>query len=412
MDHNAPISGLDDLDRHLDALLALPSNAPPTATPASVRFDPALFDTVELQLTEGNIPALIPRLLPKIVGVLQNPVAVGSEANAGVLSSIAIKLLGPVSFRDALTLASEANLVAALGADAAPATNVLAMTVVHKASGGSNTASQRRAGAAEDITRLSTMNALLSALVVRWLASPAVEVGECGSRVIGDLLDVDCPLPPVRYTATQHEPGRGINGSLSGIATTTIAPPSPLRTRPGQGQLWNRLLHDPAFYRDVLVALCRGTHPETSGNTHQQSIAQGRVLRLVPRLAALNLAAVAAGSESLLQFVALQMVDTSDVLMHLSMVDFYETLVSVLRVAALARRVSSAATGSEDSGNNVDYTIEVLRTLLRTATAQDPELLQSLQSLPDRTVPEEADELRDWLRQILPASATRVSGWQ
>ncbi|KAL1897156.1 hypothetical protein Sste5346_004361 [Sporothrix stenoceras] len=411
MDNIAPISGLDDLDQHLDALLAIPENSPPTNTPASVQLDPALFDAVELQLTEANIPALVPRLLPKIIGVLQNPVAVGSEANAGVLSSIAIKLLGPVSFSDALTLASEAQLVAALGADAAPATNVLAMTVIHKASGGSNTASRRRVGAAEDISRLSTMDALLSALTVRWLASPAVEVGECGSRVIGDLLDVDCPLPPVRYTATQNEPGRGVNGSLNGIATTTIAPPSPLRNTPGQCRLWNRLLQDPALYKDVFVALCRGTHPETAGNAHQQSIAQGRVLRIVPRLAALNLTAVATGSESLLQFVALHMVDSSDVLMHLSLIDFYETLVSVLRVAANATPVSGA-TGGDNGGNNVDYTIEVLRTLLRTATAQDPELLQSLESLSDRTVPEEADELRDWLRQILPASATRVARWQ
>lgn len=411
MDHNAPISGLDDLDRHLDALLALPATA--ATTPAAVQLDSALFDAVELQLTEANIPAVIPRLLPKIVGVLQNPAAVSSEANAGILSSIAIKLLGPVSFSDALALASEANLIAALSADAAPATNVLAMTVIHKASGGSNTASRRRVGAAEDIARLSTMDALLAALTVRWLASPAVEVGEYGGRVLGDLLDIDCPLPPVRYSATRGgQSEREINGSLSGIATTTITPSSPLRTVPGQGRLWNRLLQDPALYKDVLVALCRGTHQEIAGNAHQLSIAQGRVLRLLPRLAALNLVAVATGSESLLQFVALHMVDTSDVLLHLSLVDFHETLVSVLRVTSTATPVSGAASGNNNGGNNVDYTIEVLRTLLRTATAQDPELLQSLQSLPDRTVPEEADDLRDWLRQILPASATRVAGWR
>ncbi|CAK7210869.1 hypothetical protein SCUCBS95973_000935 [Sporothrix curviconia] len=405
MDGNAPISGLDELSQHLDALLSLSVSSPPTTAPPAVQLDPALVDTVALQLTDANIPPLIPRLLPKIVGVLQNPAAVGSEAHAAVLCAIAKKLLGPVSFQDALALASEPILVAALGADAAAATNVLAMTVVHKAAG----RAPRRMGVADDMARLAGMDALLAALVVRWLASPSVEVGECGSRVLGDLLDVDCPLPPVRYVSPVSAPG--VNGSLSGIATTSVGlPPPSLRTVAGQGRLWRRLLQDPAFYTDILLAVCQGTHPSVAGNAHQQSIAQGRVLRLLPRLATLHLAAVATGPESLLQFAALHMVDTSDVLMHLSLVDFYETLVSVLRVASTAQPVSGSNANAE--GNNVDYIIEVLRTLLRTATAQDPMLLQSLHTLPDRTVPEEADELREWLRQVLQAPATRVSGWQ
>ncbi|CAK7204698.1 hypothetical protein SEUCBS139899_007457 [Sporothrix eucalyptigena] len=405
MDSNAPISGLDDLDRHLDALLALPPATTATAAPPAVQLDPALFDNVELQLTEANIPALVPRLLPKIVGVLQNPAAVGSEANAAVLCSVATKLLSPVPFQDALGLASEDILVAALGGDAAPATNVLAMTVIHKAAG----RPPRRLGVAEDVARLAGMDALLSALVVRWLASPAVEVGECGSRVLGDLFDIDCPLPPVRYV--QSAGSSAINGSLSGIATTSVGPPPPsLRTTVGQGLLWRRLLQEPAFYNGILLAVCHGTHSAVAGNAHQQSIAQGRVLRLLPRLAVLNLSAVATGSESLLQFAALHMVDTSDMLMHLSLIDFYETLVSVLRVASTARPASGNS--SDNTSNSADYIVEVLRALLRAATVQDPLLLQSLQTLPDRTVPEEADELRDWLRQILPITATRVAGWQ
>ncbi|CAK7240428.1 MAG: hypothetical protein STHCBS139747_001869 [Sporothrix thermara] len=412
MDGNAPISGLDDLEQHLDALLALTAASSPTGEPPAVQLDPALVDAVELQLTEANIPPLIPRLLPKVVGVLQNPAAVTSEAQAAVLCSIATKLLGPVSFQDALGLASEPVLVAALGADAAAATNMLAMTVIHKAAG----RAPRRVGVAEDVARLAGMDALLAALVVRWLASPAVEVGECGGRVLGDLLDVDCPLPPVRYvvsSAAASASAGAINGSLSGIATTSVGPPPPsLRTVPGQGRLWRRLLQDPAFYTDVLLAVCRGTHPAVAGNAHQQSIAQGRVLRLLPRLATLHLEAIATGAQSLLAFAALHMVDTSDVLMHLSLVDFFETLVSVLRVAATAQPQAQSTNAAAASGNNADYIVEVLRTLLRTATAQDPMLLQALQTLPDRTVPEEADELRDWLRQVLQAPATRISGWQ
>ncbi|CAK7565770.1 MAG: hypothetical protein SEPTF4163_003697 [Sporothrix epigloea] len=405
MDGIRPIAGLDDLDHHLDALLAL-SATPPTTAPPAAQLNPALVDAVELQLNESNIPPLIPRLLPKVVGVLQNPAAVGSEAHAAVLCSIAEKILGPVSFQDALSLASEPVLIAALGADAAAATNLLAMTVIHKAVG----RAPRRLGVVENIARLADMKALLAALVVRWLASPAVEVGECGGRVLGDLLDVDCPLPPVRYVSPASL--TTANGSLSGIATTSVGPPSPsLRSVPGQGLLWRILLQESAFYTDILVAICQGSHPSVAGNQHQQSIAQGRVLRLLPRLATLHLEAVATGPQSLLTFAALNMVDKSDALMHLSLIDYYESLVSVLRVVASAQPVPGS--GSEDGvSNNADYIIEVLRTLLRTATAQDPMLLQSLQTLPDRTVPEEADELREWIRQVLQVPAIRVAGWQ
>ncbi|CAK7265695.1 hypothetical protein SEPCBS119000_001649 [Sporothrix epigloea] len=401
------ISGLDDLDRHLDALLALSATSPPTSAPPAAQLNPTLVETVELQLNETNIPPLIPRLLPKVVGVLQNPAAVGSAAHAAILCSIAQKILGPVSFQDALSLASESVLIEALGAGAAAATNVLAMNVIHKAAG----RAPRRVGVAEDVARLADMKALLAALIVRWLASPTVEVGECGGRVLGDLLDVDCPLPPVRYVSPASL--ASANGSLSGIATASLGPPPPsLRRVPGQGRLWQSLLQDPAFYADILIAICQGTHPSVAGNTQQRSIAQGRVLRLLPRLATLHLAAVATGPQSLLTFAALHMVDTSDELMHLSLVDFYESLVSVLRVAASAQSVSASGNGDGTVANSRDYIIEVLRPLLRTATAQEPMLLQSLQTLPDRTVPEEADNLREWLRQVLQVPATRIAGWQ
>ncbi len=421
MDALAPVAGLDALDRHLDALLALPPTAP-TAAPAAdadaVRLDPALFDAVELQLTDANSAALAPRLLPKAVALLQHPAAIASAPRGNgpaVVCALAGRLLGPVPFDAALGLASEDVLVAALSADAAAATSVLAMDVVHKAAALTVKPLPRRsAQAAANLARLAGMGALLEALVVRWLAAPAVEVGERGSRVLGDLLDMDCPLPVPAPPAQLQQPGRHVNGSLSGIVSTAPPPPvlTTLRNAPGRGVLWRRFLADgraASLVAAAVVPVCRGTHPAVAGNAHQQTIAQGRLLRLLPRLAALHLAAVASpasaggGSrtDSLLHFAALHMVDTSDVLMHRSLVDFFEALVSVLRLAAEA-----AADGAQ-----ADYIAEVLRTLLRAATAGDAELLHQLQTLPERTAPEEADALRAWLRQVLPGTATRVAGW-
>lgn len=286
---------------------------------------------------------------------------------------MAIKLLGPVSFTQVLSLASEESLIQALQS-LAPSANILAMTVLEKAA--------RSPG---DAAILSSMADLLAAFLRRWLAAPQVEVGEKGGRVLGDLLDIDCelPPPPSQDTQQQQEPLHRV-----------------LRKAPGQGKMWRRLFHDRDVY-NLVIALCSGRDAETAASPHQLSLAQGRLLRVLPRLAALNLPAVAASDVSasgrgLLPFAALQMVDRRDALMHLSLVDFFEALVSVTRVAERSA-----------------YQAETLRRLLREATADDDVLRAALAGLPDRTVPEEADALRSWLAEIMPQQGTRVGGhWE
>jgi hypothetical protein len=80
------------------------------------------------------------------------------------------------------------------------------------------------------------------------------------------------------------------------------------------------------------------------------------------------------------------MVDAEDVLMHLNLVDFFETLVSVTRVA-------ENRTGDTDAK---------LRELIRTAVGGDEQLTAALRSLPDRTVEEEAEPLREYINTLLP----------
>lgn len=244
------------------------------------------------------------------------------------------------------------------------------------------------------------MGNVVAAFVRRWLAAPQVEVGEKGSRVLGDVLDVDCELPPSR-----HGMANGDSGPHSQIT---------LRRAPGQGAMWRRVFQDRAIY-GLIIDLCSGHDADTANASKQLSLAQGRLLRILPRLAALNLTAVSApsqiadggrmvngtsttssssgGRRSLLQFAALDMVDKSDVLMALSVVDFFEAFVSITRV-------------SPDSPGK----IVAIRALLRDAMADDDDMLKvALLSLPDRTVPEEADDLRRWLREILPGGSSRVA---
>ncbi|KAK3361224.1 hypothetical protein B0T24DRAFT_562819 [Lasiosphaeria ovina] len=367
-----PISGLDELEKHVDDLVQDPS----------IPLNAKLFDDVELQLTESNTPAVIVRFLPKLTAILKQ-----YTEDPTVLASLAIKLLRPVSFIQVLSLASEESLVQALDSPA-PAANLLAMTVIHKA-----------AASSADVAIFSTMTSVVVSFIRRWLAAPQVEVGQKGGIVLGDLLDVDCelPMPPV--------PGR--------TATHTELV---LRKSPGQGKLWRRLFTDRAIYT-LLVALCAGRHADTSANAHQLSLAQGRVLRILPRLAALNLRTVSQSGiiattavnvtnghgesdrsipkpkqgEGLLQFAALRMVDKSDALMHLSLVDFFEAFVSLMRVTEYSA-----------------HKVEVARALLCEAIEDDLVLKEALLSLPERIVPEEADDLRRWLQEVMPGEAIRV----
>ncbi|KAI1646662.1 uncharacterized protein F4817DRAFT_359255 [Daldinia loculata] len=341
------VTGVEELEKHLDELISDP-NLEPTLK---------LFDDVELQLTDANIPPLIPRLLPKITEILKQ-----YQQDPKILCSLAIKLLRPLTFTQILSLASEEALIQALRSPA-PSANILAMTVLEKAT--------KSPG---DAAILARMNSIVTHFLIQWLSAPQVEVGEKGSRVLGDLLDVDCDTRP--------PDGLSVNGMEIAI-----------RKPPGQGLLWRRIFYDRDVYE--LILSLWANHPL---GIQQQSLAQGRLLRILPRLTALNFRAVtwsdftdlnqkyakSNGNGGLLHFAALSMVDKEDMLLHLTLIDFFEALLSIQRVTPFST-----------------YKIDTLKSLVRDATAQDNALKAAILTLPERTVPEEADDLRQFIREIL-----------
>ncbi|KAF3005300.1 hypothetical protein E8E14_008836 [Neopestalotiopsis sp. 37M] len=360
-----PLTGVDELDKHLDELIADPTLA------TNIK----LFDNVTLQLTEVNIPPLIPRLLPKITEILKQ-----YQQDPSILCELAIKLLGPLTFTQVMSLASEDAIIQALRSPA-PSANLLALAVVDKAS--------RSPGEA---AILATLKSVVAAFVIQWLSSPTVEVGEKGSKVLGDLLDVDC--------ATVRRPPQGVSHGGQEIV---------LRSRPpGQGLMWRRVFHDRDIYGSILSLSSFGRHHdgvEGGLDEHQVTLAQGRLLRLLPRLAALDLAAVtqtefpdlhqrfarevdndssSAHADGLLQFAALHMINNEDLLMHLTLIDFFETLISIQRITPFST-----------------YKTEALGTLLREAVSQDSDLKSAIISLPERTVPEEANDLRTFIGTLI-----------
>ncbi|KAI3319536.1 hypothetical protein HD806DRAFT_539230 [Xylariaceae sp. AK1471] len=351
-----PVSGVDELEKHLDQLMSDPTLPP----------DNKLFDDVELQVTgkhNTNILPLIPRLLPKITDILKQ-----YQHDPAVLCSLAIKLLGPLSFTQVMSLASEDALIQALRSPA-PSANLLAMTVLHKA-----------VESPSDAAILAAMKDIITSFLTQWLSAPQVEVGEKGFKVLGDLLDVD--------SDTRSPEGLAVSG-------VEIA----VRRTPGQGFMWRRIFHDRDIYGLVLSLCSNGPHQSaTDGLTPQQlSLAQGRLLRILPRLSALNFNAVtktdfpelheryanSEGAGGLLHFAALHMIDKEDVLMHLSLVDFFESLLSIQRITPFST-----------------YKLDTLRKLYREATREDATLKNAILSLPERTVPDEADELRHFIHDI------------
>lgn len=252
------------------------------------------------------------------------------------------------------------------------------MAILHKA-----------ASSASDAAQLASMPRVLEELIRTWLSSPDVQVGEKGNKLLGDLLEVDSEVPAlqeVRHAVTvdgvawSSGPVNGQNGT---------------RRPTGSGQLWQRITNDSSIF-NLLLSLAKGQDPSGATLTaHQTSLAQGRVLRVLPRLAALDFGRVARPlgggdqGQSLLHFASISMVDKKDMLMHLTLIDYFEALVSLLRIRV------------DQGGVDNSFITLTLRRIIEEATTDDNVLKAALLGLPDRTVPEEADGLRAFVQDIV-----------
>ena len=291
------------------------------------------------------------------------------------LLSLTIKLLSPLSFTRTLTIADPPSLEGALRSPL-PGANLLALAIIRKA-----------AKAPSDASILSTLPEVVGELITRWLETSDVGVGERAGKVIGDLLETDCEL----VGGETPSPLTGANGIE--VVKRRVA---------GHGRLW-RLILLSLPNLTTIESFCKfgASGPGNERRSvHQITISQGRLLRLLPRLATLNLgilstsvlpdgfrvpATLAASvGEGLMQWAALAMVDKSDILMRLSLVDFFETIVSVMRVSPV-------------SADMEDFTSRLVKAALR----GDDELATALRTLPDRTVEEEAESLRRYIAQLL-----------
>ncbi|KAA8576020.1 hypothetical protein EYC84_006183 [Monilinia fructicola] len=291
---DTPIFKLEELEAHLQELVKSPE------TP----IDAKLFDAVELQLTEYNISPLIPKLLPTITQILLT-----TQQDPTVLASLSVKLLQPITFPQALELASEDALILALRSPI-PAANILAITIIEKATRSPN-----------HVALLSNMKGVVENFIRTWLGNPHVGVGEKATQALGELLAVDSD--------------RRSSSITNGVESMDIDSRHPT----GQGLLWRRIFQDRDVY-EMLFSLCSlktiGTADDQLDGK-QKTLAQARLLRLTPRLAALDCRIISQtslpqvdkiyisedGKAGLLYFAAMEMIDKEDLLMHMTLTIFF-----------------------------------------------------------------------------------------
>ncbi|KAG6001161.1 hypothetical protein E4U21_004660 [Claviceps maximensis] len=358
---NVPISGISELQHHLQQLTDDPS----------LPFQVKLLDDVELQLTEDNIPPLLPTLLPLLTGILK-----ATTQDPTPLLPLTIKLLSPLSFTQTLAIADPPSLLTALSSPL-PGANLLALAIIKKA-----------AVSPSDASILSTFPKVVEAMIKCWIATEDVGVGERAARVLGDLLETDCEI--LDNGIDEYSPQVGLNHNQ--VVRRRVA---------GHGRLWKLILSSRPNLSLIEQHCSFDTKGQAPSRTAREiTISQGRLLRLLPRLCTMDIAVLSRSfcpdlfvlpeahegdlGQGLLQWTALGMVEKSDILMHLNLVDFFETLVSVMRVS---RRSLTLDT--------------FIGKLVKAAVQSDDQLTSALKTLPDRTIEEEAEPLRAYITDLL-----------
>ncbi|KAH0542540.1 hypothetical protein FGG08_003045 [Glutinoglossum americanum] len=331
MAENPPVS-LPDLQQHLLGVAENPDT----------KLDARLFDKVEAQLTEQNLPPLLPTLLPQLTSIL--PIL---KQNPEPVTSFIVTLLRPVPFTSCLIFTSPTSLVEALHSPSSPV-NILALSLLEKA-----------AASPSDAAIVAGIKEVVSELVTLWLCTPDTEVAEKAAGVLGNLLEVDCGTSDAGDIDVDMEDADS-NGGQNGR---------------GQGLVWRRIFGDRDIY-SLLFSICSLKTTGTDGgqlSKREKTLSQARLLGLVQRLAILDFGIIMHSHhpdleasyglqndrEGFLDFVAVHMVDTKDdVLMHMTLIDFFTELLKAVSSPDTNMSSSIASLSlSPSSSSSLDFLI-------------------------------------------------------
>ncbi|TQS36736.1 hypothetical protein Golomagni_02804 [Golovinomyces magnicellulatus] len=348
------ITGLERLEDHLTAILK----------DSETYLDENLIDKVQLQLTAGEVlPIVAPKLLPLLTKILPS-----YPHNPKYLIELSTKLLRPIKFMEILNFVSVEDLLTALESPF-PSAVLLGISVISKAS-----------WAPSHTAILSTLKPIVHAFIRTWLSSPDVEVGEAATRTLGDLLEMDCEC--------RKELSPDLLSRI-GNPYTSIDVPS------GQGLLWRRIFQDQDIYI-LLYSLCTLNIEEPEKDhqdKRQKSLAQGRLLRLLPRLATLNFQIITCSQcpaveqsrgirpEGILSFAATEMVNKKDLLMHITLIIFFGELLSLMSKLTLSPSTLNFLGALVERVASEDISLKESLKATTSASETSPELLDLLSKL-------------------------------
>ncbi|KAJ5104462.1 hypothetical protein NUU61_001809 [Penicillium alfredii] len=291
----------------------------------NVPLDTQLFDRLKLQLVEATDPIVPATLLSQISALL--PVL---QEDPTPVTTLATKATSYFSFSDLLSIEPPINLVAGFKAPSPPI-NLLAISLLAKAGQTSS-----------DAAIVAGDSGLVAALVELWLSTSSTAVAQAALDALWALLEVDLASPLEKGEYDHDE-----------------------ETRAGQGLMWRRVFTDKDVY-GLLFGLCslkQGAPGDLS--KRERTIAQGRLMGLLVKAGRVRWDIISTSqvsdvethyqSSNILHFAACQMVNLSDVLMHMTLLNFFRDLLEIDAPGLVAR--SSVQSTSTFSSPALDFLI-------------------------------------------------------
>ncbi|ORY14248.1 hypothetical protein BCR34DRAFT_599240 [Clohesyomyces aquaticus] len=295
---NLPSTILSDLSVHLQQVEQHPS------TP----LDAELLEQCTLHTTTPEYRTRIWQETQPLFLQLANLLA-GLEQDPTPLIEFSLKLTEPYSFDHVKDVPFEPGLNLA-----AKPYHLLTLSLLEKA-----------AGSIVDAQLLANRPAVIKSIVRLWLCTPDTGISTKASDLLISLLRV-----------SKDEPGPD--------------PTNPTLHAYGAGPVWRRLFHDKDVYSlyylftSLKPLKLLPTESEPSLSKREKTIAQARLLDWLPRVGALHWDTLVTSQhadverqvglgpdQGLLHYASLKMVDTADdILMHMSLIHFFSTLISTV----------------------------------------------------------------------------------
>ncbi|KAJ5262995.1 hypothetical protein N7524_008300 [Penicillium chrysogenum] len=293
----------------------------------SVALDIPLIDKLKLQLVESTdrvVPTTILSQISALLPILQE--------DPTPITTLGIRATAYFTFTDLQSVDPPINLVAGFKAPSPPI-NLLALSLLAKAG-------QKYSEAAI----VAGDSDLVASLVELWLSSSSGEVAQAALDTLWSLLEVDVAnhLESGEYEHTGDE------------------------SHAGQGLLWRRVFTDKDVY-GLLFGLC-SLQSDAPGDLskRERTLAQGRLMTLLAKAGKLRWDIISTAqvpeieakyqSSSLLHFATCHMVQVTDVLMHMTLLNFFRELLEIDGPGLVAR--SSVQSSSTFSSPALDFLVE------------------------------------------------------